>query len=135
MKNLKFVSFLLLCGIVVVAWCEKANNPEQNSCDWEDVCPVETNVENLSQEVEETPSDIIDEWNLEWDLSSYEWWDDVLLDGNTQLVDEPMMRKMMVDENATLEEIEQDMVETCGNAWGTWADWVCTLEDGSVIAF
>ena len=135
MKNLKFVFFLLLCGIVVVAWCEKANNPEKVSCDGEDVCPVETNVENPLQEVEEAPSDVIDEWNLVWDLSSYEWWEDVVLDGDIQSADEPMMRKMVVDENATVEEIEQSMVETCANAGWTWVDWVCTLEDGTVIAF
>ena len=135
MKNLKLLSFALLCGILVIAWCEKANNPEQVACEGDEVCPVETNVDTPSQEVEETPSDVVDEWNLEWDLTSYEWWEDVVLDGDTQSADEPMMRKMVVDENATPEEIEQDMIETCGNAGWNWADWVCTLEDGSVIAF
>ena len=139
MKNLKVLSFVLLFSVLVVAWCEKANNQEKYSCEGDEVCPVEQTVETPSIEIEETPTIIIndDEWNLAWDLNSYEWWEDVVLDSDTQLEepsDQPMMR-IMVDENATAEGIEQDMVNTCANAGWTWADWVCTLEDGSTIAF
>ena len=138
MKNLKVLSFSLLFSVLIVAWCEKANNQEKYSCEGDEVCPVEQTVETPSIEIEETPTVIVDdEWNLEWDLNSYEWWEDVVLDSDTQLEepsDQPMMR-IMVDENATAEEIEQDMVNTCANANWTWADWVCTLEDGSVVAF
>lgn len=138
MKNLKVLSFVLLFSVVVVAWCEKANNQEKYSCEGDEVCPVEQTVETPSIEIEETPTVIVDdEWNLEWDLNSYEWWEDVVLDSDTQLEepsDQPMMR-IMVDEDVTAEEIEQGMVNTCANANWTWADWVCTLEDGSVVDF
>ena len=139
MKNLKVLSFVLLFSVLIVAWCEKANNQEKYSCEGDEVCPVEQTVETPSIEIEETPTIIIndDEWNLAWDLNSYEWWEDVVLDSDTQLEepsDQPMMR-IMVDENATAEGIEQDMVNTCANANWTWADWVCTLEDGSIVAF
>ena len=137
MKNLKVLSFVLLFSVLVVAWCEKANNQEKYSCEGDEVCPVEQTVETPSIEIEETPSVIVEadeeKWNLEWDLDSYEWWEDGIV--NDEVADEPMMRKMVVDEDATAEEIEESMVETCANAVWTWADWTCTLEDGSQIAF
>ena len=137
MRNLKFLSFALLLWVLVIAWCEKANHQEKVSCEGEDVCSIEETVETPSIEIEEAPTVVVEtdeeKWNLEWDLDSYEWWEDGIV--NDEVADEPMMRKMVVDENATAEEIEQDMINTCENAWWTWADWVCALEDGSTIAF
>jgi len=49
--------------------------------------------------------------------------------------EQPMMRKMLVDENMTQEEIEKSLNKSCKNAGWTWTDWVCMLEDGSQIAF
>ena len=130
MKNLKVLSFVLLFSVLIVAWCEKANNQEKYSCEGDEVCPVEQTVETPSIEIEETPSVIV-ETNDEVD------WEEEF-ENNEQTVEEPSdqpMMRIMVDENATAEEIEQDMVNTCANANWTWADWVCTLEDGSVVAF
>lgn len=130
MKNLKVLSFVLLFSVVVVAWCEKANNQEKYSCEGDEVCPVEQTVESPSIEIEETPTVIV-EANDEVD------WEEEF-ENNEQTVEEPSdqpMMRIMVDENATTEEIQQDMVNTCANANWTWADWVCTLEDGSVVAF
>lgn len=130
MKNLKVLSFVLLFSVVVVAWCEKANNQEKYSCEGDEVCPVEQTVETPSIEIEKTPTVIV-ETNDEVD------WEEEF-ENNEQTVEEPSdqpMMRIMVDENATAEEIEQDMVNTCANANWTWADWVCTLEDGSVVAF
>lgn len=141
MKNLKFLSFALLFWVLVVAWCEKANNQEKYSCEGDEVCPVEQTVENPSIEIEETPTVIVEandeEWDLNWD---WEWTRDeeIVFENNEQTVEEPSdqpMMRIMVDENATAEEIEQDMVSTCENANWTWADWACTLEDGSIVAF
>ena len=137
MKNLKFLSFALLFWVLVIAWCEKANNEEKMSCESDDVCPVETS----SIEIEEAPSVIVEAndegWILNW---NWEWArDEEVFENNEQVVeepmDQPMTRKMLVDENATAEEIEQGMVNTCANAGWIWSNWVCTLEDGSVIAF
>ena len=130
MKNLKVLSFVLLFSVLIVAWCEKANNQEKYSCEGDEVCPVEQTVETPSIEIEETPTVIV-EANDEVD------WEEEF-ENNEQTVEEPSdkpMMRIMVDENATAEEIEQDMVNTCANANWTWADWVCTLEDGSVVAF
>ena len=130
MKNLKVLSFVLLFSVLVVAWCEKANNQEKYSCEGDEVCPVEQTVETPSIEIEETPTVIV-EANDEVD------WEEEF-ENNEQTVEEPSdqpMMRIMVDENASAEEIEQDMVNTCANANWTWADWVCTLEDGSVVAF
>ena len=130
MKNLKVLSFVLLFSVVVVAWCEKANNQEKYSCEGDEVCPVEQTVETPSIEIEETPTVIV-EANDEVD------WEEEF-ENNEQTVEEPSdqpMMRIMVDENATAEEIEQDMVNTCANANWTLADWVSTLEDGSVVAF
>ena len=130
MKNLKVLSLALLFSVLVVAWCEKANNQEKYSCEGDEVCPVEQTVETPSIEIEETPTVIV-EANDEVD------WEEEF-ENNEQTVEEPSdqpMMRIMVDENATTEEIEQDMVNTCANANWTWADWVCTLEDGSVVAF
>lgn len=130
MKNLKVLSFALLFWVLVVAWCEKANNQEKYSCDGDEVCPVEQTVETPSIEIEETPTVIV-EANDEVD------WEEVF-ENNEQTVEEPTdqpMMRIMVDEDVTAEEIEQDMANTCANANWTWADWVCTLEDGSVVVF
>ena len=108
MKSLKFLSFVLLLWVLVIAWCEKANNQEKLSCESDDICSIEIDADTPSVEIEQV---------------------------NEESVDQPMMRKMLVDEDATAEEIEQDMVSTCANVGWIWGDWICTLEDGSVIAF
>lgn len=132
MKNLKVLSIALMCGVLVLAWCEKANNQEKVSCESDDVCPIEIDVDASSVEIEQV-LDTNDEWNLESDI------EEVVFENNEQIneepVDEPMMRKMLVDENATAEEIEEEMVNTCSNVGWTWSDGSCTLEDGSTIAF
>lgn len=133
MRNLKVLSIALMCGLLVLAWCEKTNNQEPVSCEGDDTCPIEIDVDTPSVEIEQV-LDVIDEWNLEADTE-----EEIVFENNEQVneepVDEPMMRKMVVDEDATEEEIEEDMVNTCANAGWTWADWTCTLEDGSTIAF
>ena len=43
--------------------------------------------------------------------------------------------KMRVLEWETAEETIARMQEACENMWGEWVDGVCTLEDGSVVAF
>lgn len=120
MKNLKFLSLVLLFWVLVVAWCEKANNQEKVSCEGDEVCPVEETVGTPSLEIEEAPTVIINGnpgeknlwWNLEWDSESYEWWqeDAALLDDNNQVnfesvdveIEEPTMN-LTVDENVTTE--------------------------------
>ena len=120
MKNLKFLSFALLFWVLIIAWCEKANNQEKVSCEGDEVCPVEETVETPSLEIEEAPTVIINGnpgeknlwWNLEWDSESYEWWqeDAALLDDNNQVnfesvdveIEEPTM-DLTVDENVTTE--------------------------------
>ena len=130
MKNLKVLSFVLLFSVLVVAWCEKGNNQEKYSCEGDEVCPVEQTVETPSIEIEETPTVIVEaNDDVDWEEE---------FENNEQTVEEPSdqpMMRIMVDEDATAEEIEQDMVNTCANANWTWADWVCTLEDGSIVAF
>ena len=103
MKNLKVLSFVLLFSVLIVAWCEKANNQEKYSCEGDEVCPVEQTVETPSIEIEETPTVIV-EANDEVD------WEEEF-ENNEQTVEEPSdqpMMRIMVDENATAEEIEQD---------------------------
>ena len=141
MKKVKFLclSLSLLCGVLILAWCEKANNNENLSCENDDTCPIQnTNNENQNIEIEESPSVIIndtdEEWTIFWNIESTEnlKWNQE----NPEIIEaEPMMRKMVVDENATPEEIENDMIETCGNLGWNRTDWMCTLEDGSQIAF
>ena len=128
MKNLKFLSFLLLCGIVVVAWCEKTNNPEKLSCEGNEVCPIENVDENVGIIIEDSPSVIV-EANDDSELVSDESW------MWEEWTDQPMMRKMMVDENSSLEEIEISVSQTCEALWWSWIDWECTLQDGSKIYF
>ena len=140
MKNLKLLSFSLLCGVLVLAWCEKANNQENLSCEGEETCSIEANVENHTIEIEETPSVIIneEEWDLNW---NGEWLiEEEIISANNEQVDgepadEPMMRKMIVDENATPEEIENETTQICESLWWSWIEWTCTLSDGSIIAF
>ena len=130
MKNLKVLSFVLLFSVLVVAWCEKANNQEKYSCEGDEVCPVEQIIETPSIEIEETPTVIVEaNDDVDWEEE---------FENNEQTVEEPSdqpMMRIMVDEDATAEEIEQDIVNSCANANWTWADWVCTLEDGSVVVF
>ena len=111
MKNLKVLSFALLLSVLVIAWCEKANNQEKYSCEGDEVCPVEQTVETPSIEIEETPSvivevndeDVILNWNWEWAR------DEEVFENNEQTVEEPTdqpMMKIMIDENASADEIE-----------------------------
>lgn len=140
MKNLKLLSLCLLCTALVLTWCEKTNSNENLSCENKDTCSIEENMESSTIEIEETPSVIIneEEWDLLWNS---EWLneEDVVFENNEQIneepSDQPMMRKMVVDENATPEEVENDMIETCGNLGWNRIDWMCILEDGSIIAF
>ena len=145
MKNLKVLSFALLFWVLVIAWCEKANNQEKVSCEGEDVCPVETNVENSSIEIEDTPSVIVNanpgesELYEEWALEANESWEEgVALENNEQVnsesEDEPMM-KIMVDEDMSAEDIEISESQTCEALWWTWNEWDCTLSDGSKVYF
>jgi len=153
MKNLKLLSFLLLCWTLVLSWCEKANNQEKLSCDGNEVCPIEDTVENWGIIINDTPSVIIDEnaewsldwneevvrvdeWDLEWDLPSFVWWDDGLVSENGEQADsEKPLMKIMVDENASPEEIEITASQTCEALGWSWNEWDCTLEDGSKVYF
>ena len=140
MKNLKLLSLALLMWVLVLTWCENINNNENLSCTDGDTCSIEKNIESSSIEIEETPSVIIneEEWDLNW---NWEWVreEDFVFENNEQIneepTDQPMMRKMVVDENATPEEIENDIAETCGNLGWNRTDWMCTLEDWTEIAF
>ena len=144
MKNLKVLSFALLFWVLVIAWCEKANNQEKVSCEGDDLCPVETNVENSSIEIEDMPSVIINanpgerELGEEWNLEASEWEEDLVLENNehvnTESEDEPMM-KIMVDEDMSAEDIEISESQTCEALWWTWNEWDCTLSDGSKVYF
>lgn len=126
MKNLKFLSLALLFWVLVIAWCEKANNQEKVSCEGDEVCSVEDTLETPSLEIEETPTVIVEaddlewdfdwnwewlvdvEWNLEWDLDSHEGEAISLQDFETTIedsvdaVEEPIM-DLMVDENVITE--------------------------------
>ena len=143
MKNLKLLSLWLLCGVLVLAWCEKTNSNENLSCENDDTCPIEniTN-ENPTIEIEDTPSIVINDNDLEWDLNWNGGWfreEEIVFENNEQVneepADQPMMRKIVVDENATPEEIENDTTQICESLWWSWIDWTCTLSDGSTIAF
>ena len=50
-------------------------------------------------------------------------------------VEQPMMRKMVVDESETTEEMDNKMVETCESVWWSRDLWNCVLEDWSMIMF
>lgn len=137
MKNLKLLSLWLLCGVLVLAWCEKTNSNENLSCESDDTCPIEniTN-ENPTIEIEDTPTIVVNDNDVEWDLNwNGEWSRADVFENSEETTDEPMMRKMIVDENATPEEIENDTTQICENLWWSWIDWTCTLSDGSTIAF
>lgn len=128
MKNLKLLSLALLIWVLVLTWCENTNNNEKLSCTDEDTCWIENiNTENPSIEIEESPSIIVDANDEE----AFENNEQI----NEEPTDQPMMRKMVVDENATPEEIENDVAETCGNLGWNRTDWICTLEDWTQIAF
>ena len=140
MKNLKFLSFALLFWVLVIAWCEKANNQEKYSCEGDEVCPVEQTVETPSIEIEETPSvivevndeDVILNWNWEWAR------DEEVFENNEQTVEEPTdqpMMKIMIDENASADEIEITQSQACEALGWTWNEWDCTLQDGSKVYF
>lgn len=140
MKNLKFLTFALLFWVLVIAWCEKANNQEKVSCEGDDVCPVEETVKTSSIEIEETPSvivevndeDVILNWNWEWAR------DEEVFENNEQTVEEPTdqpMMKIMIDENASADEIEITQSQACEALGWIWNEWDCTLQDGSKVYF
>jgi len=138
MKNLRLLSFALLFWILVISWCENTNNQENLSCEGEDTCPIESNVESPSIEIEESPMvivDVNDEWVLDW---NWEWFRDSELNDEEQagveVVDEPMMR-ILIDENTDIDEIEITPEQTCGALGWTWNEWDCTLQDGSKVYF
>lgn len=106
MKGFKLLPLVLLFGILIISWCEKSNNSEQYACETDDVCPIEW-LDTSSENIEE----------------------------NGINTEQPMMRKMLVDENMTDEEIADSLNKSCQNAGWTWTDWTCMLEDGSQIAF
>lgn len=128
MRNFKVWSFILLSSVVVFAWCEKTTDQEKYSCETDDTCPIEINLDTPSIEIMEEPSVIVD-YNDELIDEEVENWENF-----EEPSDQPLMR-IVVDENTTAEEVEQDMVSICENANWTWDDWVCTLEDGSIVAF
>lgn len=137
MKNLKLLSLWLLCGVLVLAWCEKTNSNENLSCESDDTCPIEniTN-ENPTIEIEDTPTIVVNDNDVEWDLNwNGEWSRADVFENSEETTDEPMMRKMIVDENTTQEEIENETIQICENLWWNWIEWTCTLSDGSTIAF
>jgi hypothetical protein len=127
MKNLKLLSFWLLFGMLILAWCENTNNEWQYACESDDVCPIEWLTNN-----QENDEDRIIEENTNEEVANEESWEEVV--GNTTS-DQPMMRKMMVNEDATPEDIEVEMTETCANIWWTWSEWSCILEDGTTVMF
>lgn len=106
MKFFKALPFVLILCVFFISWCDKSNNWDQYACETDDVCPIEW-LDTSSENTEE----------------------------NSVNAEQPMMRKMLVDENMTDEEIAESLDESCQNAWWTWTDWTCLLEDGSQIAF
>lgn len=155
MKNLKVWSFVLLFSLLVVAWCEKANNQEKVSCEGDEVCTVEETVVTPSLEIEETPTVIVNgnpgekdlgldlDWNwwwfidTEWDLNSSEWSDvdfeSAVIESSSD-ADKPMMR-VMVDEDEDSGVFEITPSQTCEALGWTWNEWDCTLQDGSKVYF
>lgn len=69
------------------------------------------------------------------DVCPIEWLETENTEATDTKAEQPMMRKMLVDENMTQEEIEESLNESCQNAGWTRTDWTCMLEDGSQIAF
>ncbi len=156
MKNLKLLSFWLLCWTLVLMWCNTTTETEDYACEGEEVCPIEINDKSNENgiEIEESPDIVVDandwdlngngewyrydEWNLEWDLSYYEWGEDVAFENNEQVNEEPEdspMWKIVIDENSSLEEIENSEAQVCEALWWVFDDWDCTLADGSKVYF
>jgi len=105
MKNLKFLSFALLFWVLIIAWCEKANNQEKVSCEGDDVCPVEETVETPSIEVEETPSVVVETNDEEWDLDWNGDWSREEVQAEEPTVEEPVIEEApVVEEESVVEE-------------------------------
>lgn len=98
MKNLKVLSLALLFWVLVVAWCEKANNPEKVSCEGDDVCPVEETVETPSIEVEEEPSVVVEANDEEWDLNWNGEWSREEVQAEEPTAEEPVIEEEPVVE-------------------------------------
>ena len=69
--------------------------------------------------------------NVEFSNHIYNW--ELQVD-TTESVDMPVA-KMRVLEWETEEQTQARVEEACANIWWEWTDWVCTLEDGTTIAF
>ena len=69
--------------------------------------------------------------NIEFSNHIYNW--ELQVD-TTESIDE-LVAKMRVLEWETEEETQARVDEVCANIWWEWMDWVCTLEDGTTIAF
>ena len=69
--------------------------------------------------------------NVEFSNHIYNW--ELQVDTEESL-DVPVA-KMGVLEWETEEETQARVDEACANMWWEWIDWVCTLEDGTTIAF
>jgi hypothetical protein len=69
--------------------------------------------------------------NVEFSNHIYDW--ELQID-TTESEDIPVA-KMRVLEWETEEETQARVDEACADMWWEWTDWVCTLEDGTTIAF
>jgi hypothetical protein len=69
------------------------------------------------------------------DVCPIEWLGTENTEATDTETEQPMMRKILVDENMTDEEIQESLNESCQNAGWTWTNWTCMLEDGTQIAF
>lgn len=108
-----FVTFLL--SGIILTWCKSQENSE-----------------NIS---ENNPTYCEDGITCSLDKTNANVQDKEEMINNEIPSEEPEMRKMVVNENETPEEIEKYMTEACENAWWNWEDWECILEDGSKIMF
>jgi len=115
MKIFTFLFTLFLISTLFLTWCttQKDDISDNTSyCESWSSC----NIENSNSD------------NQNIDTTNYE-------KINKDVSTEPMMKKMVVDENMTPEEFEKEMTNTCANASWIRKDWECTLEDGSKIMF
>ena len=112
MKKFIIVFSAILLPWIILTWCNTQKKSEEISnittCESWSICNIE-------------------------ELNTNNQNDEIINNENTQT--EPMMRKMVIDENNTPEELEEEMTETCNNAWWNWENGECTLEDGTKIMF
>jgi len=112
MKKFIIVFSAILLPWIILTWCNTQKNSEDilntATCESWSTCNIE-------------------------ELNTNDQNDEIINNKNTQT--EPMMRKMVIDENKTPEELEEEMTKTCNNAWWNWENGECTLEDGTKIMF